>query len=157
MTTEELIALLEPQVPAAVPTAFVVESRVKGHLPTATLVVKVDTPAGITVDELAVLNRQLRATLEAHYAALADQLALEVSSPGADAPLRLPQQFPKHIGRRLRVERTDGTACEGELTAATTDVIRLRSKGPTAKKNDPAELLEIALADIQTATVQLPF
>jgi ribosome maturation factor RimP len=69
----------------------------------------VDTDAGITIDACASISRQLGAILEADNV-IEDPFVLQVSSPGATKPLKLLRQYPRNIGRKLRVRFHDGTA-----------------------------------------------
>ena len=59
----------------------------------------VDTPQGISSDECGSLNRYLQQQLEA----LGEDWELEVGSPGLTTPLRIPEQFTKHLGKGKRV------------------------------------------------------
>ena len=82
----------------------------------------IDHPGGVSLD--------LCERVTGHLAAVREQYALEVSSPGTDRPLSKPEHFRRYVGRRARV-RTRGavgspparTSITGELLGATDDEV----------------------------------
>jgi len=60
---------------------------------------------GVTLDQLASVNRQLGDLLDVHEAVPGSYL-LEVSSPGVDRRLRKPEHFERYIDRMVRVRIT---------------------------------------------------
>jgi ribosome maturation factor RimP len=86
------------------------------RLSPAKLAVFVDKPDGITLDECAALSRHLTAVLEP--AGFLDTHELEVSSPGIDMPLLVPQQYRRRIGSEVRIFTTDGKESKGILRQA---------------------------------------
>lgn len=95
------------------------------------LVIKclVDTPRGITLDELSSLNRSIGAVMEEHEA-ISEPYVLEVSSPGLDRPLKRWTDFERIIGRRVRVFTAAPldarTEHHGEVLAANEENVVLR-------------------------------
>ena len=68
----------------------------------------IDAPMGITHDHCRAVSRGLEERLEEDE--FAGRLrAVDVSSPGADAPVKHLWQLTKSVGRTVRVECTDGT------------------------------------------------
>jgi ribosome maturation factor RimP len=57
---------------------------------------------GVTLDELTRFSRQLGDVLEVHQA-VPGSYTLETSSPGINRRLRVPGQFTRYIGKRVRV------------------------------------------------------
>ncbi len=57
---------------------------------------------GVTLDELASVNRQLGDLLDVHEAVPGSYL-LEVSSPGVNRRLRKPEHFQRYVGKLIRV------------------------------------------------------
>jgi ribosome maturation factor RimP len=79
----------------------------------------IDHPQGVSLD--------LCERVSHHLAAIRNEYALEVSSPGTERPLSKPEHFRRYVGRRARV-RTRGDhdgrrSFTGELLGATDDVI----------------------------------
>jgi ribosome maturation factor RimP len=81
--------------------------------------VLVDRDGGITLDDVALLSRDISAALDAPDGATVMGNApyvLEVSSPGVDHPLTLPRHWRRAVGRLVTVS----VAGEGSLTARVT-------------------------------------
>jgi ribosome maturation factor RimP len=79
----------------------------------------IDHPQGVS---LALCERVTN-----HLAAVRENYALEVSSPGTERPLSKPEHFRRYVGRRARV-RTRGhhegrRTFTGELLGATDDAV----------------------------------
>src|SRR3954462_746078 len=79
----------------------------------------IDHPKGVS---LALCER-----VTDHLAAVRENYALEVSSPGTERPLSKPEHFRRYVGRRARV-RTRGhhagrRTFTGELMGATDDAV----------------------------------
>ena len=122
-----------------------------GRNPLVTVVV--DTPTGITIDEIADISRRLRKDAGVAQHVGTTEFRIEVTSPGVKAGLREPWQFPRHIGRRLIVYLNPNpgmddrsTSIEGDLIQTTTTGIVVRSAGADE---------EIAWSRISKAVVQL--
>jgi ribosome maturation factor RimP len=113
---------------------FVVEVKIAPNL--KRIEVALDGDTGVDIDFCAVVSRELGNELET----LEDLGAyvLEVSSPGADAPMKLLRQFPKHVGRDLKVVLNDGSEFKGELTAVEGDQLSFlythKEKGKKAEE-----------------------
>jgi ribosome maturation factor RimP len=82
--------------------AFLVDVAVRPERGTKILQAYLDTDRGITIDECAEISRDLGRAI-AQDGSLQGPYTLEVSSPGADRPLRLLRQFHKNIGRKFKV------------------------------------------------------
>lgn len=126
---------------------FLVDVGVK---PAGRICVYADTFSGITLDECAVISTIIENKLEniGNY-------ELEVSSPGLDNPLRVPFQYRKNKGRRLRVIKTDGDTREGSIADADDEkvVLEITSAGKQTgkKKETRVEQIEILFTDIKKA------
>ncbi len=64
--------------------------------------VVIDKPGGVGVDDCAELNRYLSDVLDV-YELIPDSYVLEVSSPGADRPLKKADHFAWAVGREVRL------------------------------------------------------
>lgn len=60
---------------------------------------------GVTLDELAKVNRQLGDLLDVNDA-VPGSYVLEISSPGVDRRLRKPEHFQRYVGKMIRVRIT---------------------------------------------------
>jgi len=61
---------------------------------------------GVTLDDLSRFSRQLGDVLEVHQA-VPGGYTLEASSPGINRRLRVPTQFARYIGKRVRVRAVE--------------------------------------------------
>lgn len=76
-----------------------------------------DGKTNITIDECAKISRHIYHFLEEHHL-LSDNLSLDVSSPGMDEPLKVPQQFQKQLNKQVDVVLKNGLKITGELIGA---------------------------------------
>ncbi|MGE0519440.1 MAG: ribosome maturation factor RimP [Candidatus Binatia bacterium] len=66
-----------------------------------------DRPDGrVTIDELSTMSRRLGDVVEVHDL-VPGSYTLEVSSPGINRRLRLPEHFRRYIGKRIRVRTVE--------------------------------------------------
>ncbi len=84
-----------------------VDLRRTGTLQRPILQVRVDRPdsrpgQGVTADDCAVISRSLESFLETR-AMVGPRYVLEVSSPGLERPLRLPEHWRRFVGQLARV------------------------------------------------------
>jgi len=87
--------------------------------------VLVDSHEGVTIDECVEVSRSLNGQLDRDK----EDYSLEVSSPGAEAPFRVKQQYEKNTGRKVEVTLVDGTRHEGTLERVSDLSIMLNVKG----------------------------
>ncbi|KWW30208.1 MAG: ribosome maturation factor RimP [bacterium P3] len=112
--------------------------------------VDIDGDNGISIDDCIALSRAIESRLDRDT----EDFELNVSSAGADAPLKMPRQYRRHVGRSLTVVLPDGERIEGTLTEADDTHFVLFTKG--TKKTPPVEH-NLAYSDIKTARVTLQF
>jgi ribosome maturation factor RimP len=75
------------------------------------ILVHVDRKEGISIDDCVKVSRALEARLDREQ----EDFALEVSSPGLDVPLKVPQQYEKSIGKMVSVQFEDNSKILGIL------------------------------------------
>jgi ribosome maturation factor RimP len=132
---------------------FVVDLEVRGHKGTRVIELYVDGDEGIGHDDLATISRELGFLLDVEDV-VAGGHKLNVSSPGIKRPLTHKRQYPKNVGRTLRVRydpepEANEDIVVGTLTAAHDDRIELeRSDG---------DLLTIPYDAIREARFELPW
>lgn len=112
--------------------------------------VDIDGDNGVTIDDCIELSRAIESQLDREE----EDFELNVSSAGADQPLKLTRQYRKNVGRELEVVMVDGERAEGTLEDASDEGIVLRTKG--TKKQAP-ETLHLAYKDIKSARVAIKF
>jgi len=127
--TEFITAFLTDRLVGA--SHFLVGVKVTADLRRVTVLL--DGDAGVDVDFCAKISREIGEQLELMEEVPA--YVLEVSSAGADAPMKIMRQFPKHIGRHLHVRFKSGLEdVNGELLSVQEEELTLRAITAGAKK-----------------------
>ncbi|UQU66293.1 ribosome maturation factor RimP [Couchioplanes caeruleus] len=113
--------------------------------------VLVDADGGISLDDVAVVSRDISTALDAAEETggevLAGEYQLEVGSPGVDRPLTLPRHWRRNAGRLVAVA-IGGRSVTGRVTQAGDTAVVLDVDGETR---------EVAYADLGPGKVQIEF
>lgn len=146
----ERLATLVEETLAGSP-AYLIDVVLRGRTGSQVVDVYVDGDAGLDVEQIAALSREIGFALD-----LADLIPgryqLNVSSPGAERPLRLPRQYPKHVGRLLEVEvevEEGAQHLQGKLVEVGPEGIQLAADGAAPRF--------VPFSAIRTAKVRLPW
>ena len=115
--------------------------------------VVVDTPTGITIDEIAGISRLLRNDADVASQVGAADFRLEVTSPGIRSGLKEPWQYPRHVGRRLAVQLVEPAASDESRISIEGELLRTSQQGIVLKLAEAEK--EIAWERIQQSVVQL--
>jgi ribosome maturation factor RimP len=95
--------------------------------------ITVDGDAGVDLDAVAAVSREISAALDEAEAAAGDLFAgeyqLEVSSPGIDRPLTEPRHWRRNIGRLVAVTVRGGHALTARVVGADEDGVVLDADG----------------------------
>lgn len=119
--------------------------------------VVLDGDHGITLNDCIEVSRAIEHNLDREEA----DFSLQVTSAGATAPLELPRQYKKNIGRSIEVTAGNGHF-EGKLTHVKQETITLQWKAREPKpigkgKHTVEKKEEIAFSEIEKAQVKLKF
>jgi len=118
--------------------------------------VLIDGDQGVPIGQCVEMSRLLSTKLEEAYGE-EHPYSFDVSSPGADSPLKLARQYGQHVGRDLQVVLTDGTVVAGKLKAfEDMKLILIQNQKGAGTKNLGKEKI-ISFPDIKEATVILKF
>ena len=107
---EEITKLVEEKIAGS--DNFLVEVKVTP----GKVLVTLDHPQGIMIEECVKVNRHLQAHFE--NTPVFEHRELEVGSPGMEEPLLVLKQFHKRIGREVSVLTFDGVKHTGTLMSA---------------------------------------
>ncbi|GAB3233402.1 hypothetical protein GCM10027346_21390 [Hymenobacter seoulensis] len=118
--------------------------------------VTLDGEEGVGIDECAQVSRRLARRVDEEYGEDASY-TLEVTSPGADQPLRDPRQYTRHVGRNLSLKLTDGTEKTGTLEATEAEGIQLTEIVKEKSKTKTLPTAFVAFAAISEAKVVISF
>ena len=125
----------------------------RGQAKQLILDVFIDAPDGITHDHCRDVSRGIDERLQDDE--FAGRLrAVDVSSPGAEAPVKFLWQLQKHVGRTVRVVRLDSSVIEGSLVRADDTGLDVQ---PKQSKKEPKPLITIPVGDVQEAKVLITF
>lgn len=143
-------ALAEPI--AAEHDAYLVACEVRGHKGSRVVTVLVETDAGISIDAVEKISRELGFALEEEET-IAGKYTLDVGSPGATRPLELPRQYPRHVGRTLAVKYHG----EGGTVKAEGELVEADASSFTIQPDGGAQPLLVAFDDLVEAKIKLPW
>jgi ribosome maturation factor RimP len=136
--TERIVGLLEPAVTAL--GMDLEDVRITSAGRRRLLRVVVDCDGGVSLDDIALVSRELSAALDRAAAMGEAPYTLEVSSPGVDRPLTEPKHWRRAIGRLVTAplmvsprRATDGrsgsSSVTGRVTGADAQGVRLEADG----------------------------
>jgi ribosome maturation factor RimP len=89
----------------------------------------VDGDDGVSLDDVAVVSREISAALDGSEAMGSGPYVLEVTSPGVDRPLTQPRHWRRASGRLVRATLTGGEEITGRVTGADDDTVVLDTDG----------------------------
>ena len=81
--------------------------------------VDIDGDNGVNIDDCIELSRAVESQLDRDE----EDFELNVSSAGADSPLKLTRQYVKNVGRDLEVVMFDGKEAEGTLDTGGAEIL----------------------------------
>ncbi|MDQ6710720.1 MAG: ribosome maturation factor RimP [Candidatus Dormibacteraeota bacterium] len=93
-----------------------------------TLRVRIDKPEGVSLDDCERVSKSLGALLD-QADPVPTTYDLEVSSPGAERPLRTLEEYRRFVGKRANVRYRTGESeriAEGRLSAVSDNAIELQ-------------------------------
>jgi len=91
--------------------------------------VVVDSDHGVSLDDAAIVSREVSATLDANDVMGDVPYTLEVSSPGVDRPLIEPRHWRRAAGRLVRVKAGAEGTVQGRVLAADDDGVTMDVSG----------------------------
>ena len=106
---------------------FLVDISVK---PGNKIIVLIDRIGGLNITDCVELSRFIEGNLDREK----EDFELSVSSPGADAPFKVMQQYEKNIGRTVKITTREDQTVTGKLIKADANSIEIEpEKGKKTK------------------------
>ncbi|MEE1884304.1 ribosome assembly cofactor RimP [Pedobacter flavus] len=153
---KRVTALAEEKI-AELANLFLVEVRM---LPGNKLIILVDGDDSVTISDCAAISRYVGFHLEEEQV-IDTAYNLEVGSPGVGEPLKLKRQYVKNIGRKLSVQKKDGSKLEGNLLEVNEDHIVIaaetKPEGKSKSKKTVIVNTSVAFEDITETKVLISF
>lgn len=153
---EKITALAEERMAELDKGLFIVDLRISD---TNVISLEIDSETGgVSIDDCVRVSRNIEHNLDREE----QDFELSVSSAGLDKPLRVLKQYPKNIGRELKVKTVSGDKVEGVLTGADAEGIVLQTSRKERiegkkKKELIVEDIPLKYADIKEAKVVISF
>jgi ribosome maturation factor RimP len=147
MNAKEIIGLVNGHL--ANTDKFLVELLVK---PGNKIFIFIDGDHGVMISDCVELSRFVESQLDRE----SEDFELNVSSSGADQPIKLPRQYIKNVGRSLQVKLSEENSVSGKLEAVTETGIILTTPGDKKKKLPP-ETLNIPYESMVESKVIISF
>ena len=119
--------------------------------------VVIDGDQGVKLSDCMAISRAIEHNLDRDKT----DFSLEVLSAGVSEPLKLPRQYRKNVGRKLKLT-TSSETIEGKLTEADENGVRLRWKAREPKPVGKGKITvekeaEVPYQDIVEAKVMVTF
>ncbi len=128
---------------------FLVDVRLSS---TGRITVLIDRTEGVRIEDCAMLSRQISNDLGEE----AGDYELNVSSPGLDMPLLVPEQFRKNEGRMVDVVTNEGERFKGIMINITAGGFDLRTE-TKVKKETVTAVRSFNFEDVKSVKVIISF
>jgi ribosome maturation factor RimP len=119
------------------------------------VMVFIDKPTAIQIEDCVEISRHLQEKLE--DSGVWEHHELEVSSPGMDEPLKVPQQYQKRIGQQVSIITFDGLKHTGLLKAVSPEEIEIEeriTKKVDGKKQLVVQTLHFLFSEIKETRIE---
>ena len=154
MTFKEKVSSILEEALEQKPSLFLIDLAITDAFK---IIVTLDGDNGVTLQDCVDISRIVENGLDREE----QDFSLEVASAGATSPLRMPRQFKKNIGRKLKVT-TASEKIEANITDANEEFIVLEWTAREPKqvgkgKETVQKRAEIKYEDIKEAIVIITF
>ena len=128
--------------------------------PANDITVELDAITGVDLDFCTLVNRAIEQALDRDV----EDYSLEVGSASLSAPLKVPQQYEKHLGDTMDVLTADGRKLRGTLAAVSPETMSFTLNVPTKVKEPGAKRpvtvdtpVDLLMADCRSVTYHFDF
>lgn len=106
--------------------------------------VEIDNDKGLSIKDCVIVSRFIESNLNREE----EDFELQVSSPGADQPLKILRQYHKNIGRQVQVLTNDGKKITGKLVSADSNGIVIAAQVKVKEEHKKAKKAIIINRDL---------
>jgi ribosome maturation factor RimP len=131
--------------------AELLDVEVKGQKGRRVVRLVADAEGGLDIDVIATLSRRAGEALD-EADLIAGSYTLEVTSPGADRPLRQPRDFARNTGRDVRILRREEADGPREVTGT---VVRATDEAVVVQQGD--DEVSVPFDEVDHGKVVLPW
>ena len=131
---------------------------VEVKVPLGKIIVTIDHPKGVKIEDCVAINRFLHEKLDDKI--VFEHYELEVGSPGMEEPLKILPQFKKRIGQNVSVVTFDGLKHTGILVSADEKDLEINEEMTVVngkKKEKKLKINKIPFTDIKETRVIFSF
>lgn len=118
--------------------------------------VLLDGDSGVSIENCRKVSRYLSQKLDEQPAS-ETPYTLEVSSPGADAPLQLLRQYPQHIGRIMHIIKMDGQEVEGKLKSVAGEELSIQLADKKGRYSPSSAMTIVNFTEIKESKIKITF
>lgn len=153
---ETIIALAQERIDELNRDLFIVDLSISAS---NAIHLEIDSESGsVSIDDCIRVSRNIEHNLDREV----QDFELSVSSAGLDRPLRVWKQYPKNIGRSLKIKTADGRKLEGELLKVENQFIEIGFEETIAvegkkKKEKVNQVVQLDFDHIQEAKIVVSF
>lgn len=123
---QEKVEKLLDEVLEEKPSLFLIALKIS---PANQIIIVLDGDHGVSMQDCVDVSRAVENNLDREEY----DYSLEVTTAGATAPIIMPRQYLKNVGRKLKVQTTEGQKIEAWLEAVGEDSITLKWKAREPK------------------------
>jgi ribosome maturation factor RimP len=116
------------------------------------IMVFIDGDSNVTIADCVKLSRFLESKLDRDV----NDFELQVSSAGIDQPIKLIRQYPKNIGRGIKVVTLDAETLNGTLVGVDANGINLKLPADKKKKVEERQV-SVPFANIKESKIEISF
>jgi len=153
---ETIIALAQERIDELNRDLFIVDLNISAS---NAIQLEIDSETGsVSIDDCIRVSRNIEHNLDREE----QDFELSVSSAGIDRPLRVWKQYPKNVGRSLKIKTADGQKLEGTLLKVETEFIEIGFEETIAvegkkKKEKVNQVVRLDFDHIQEARIVVSF
>jgi ribosome maturation factor RimP len=153
---ETILALAQERIDELNRNLFIVDLTISAsHV----IHLEIDSEVGsVSIDDCIRVSRNIEHNLDREE----QDFELSVSSAGIDKPLRNWKQYPKNVGRSLKIKTTDGRKLEGKLITVEEKFIEINFEETVQvegkkKKEKVNQVVQLDFDHIQEAKIVVSF